>query len=302
MNTTWFIASKPGEAQALQQMAQLPAAEISVLALGTEEIAKEAAAIFANVKWAEAGCCPENCAEAAASYLAEEGAQVVFGYATPVVRTIAGLASAKASAAVISHVTGIAGGEGKLFAEHTIVDDKVIETLEVPAPCCLMASTVTFKPIEPAGNAQGAIEKIELVSTTAIELVEQCDIPASGIETAEYVVGVGRGIASQEMFDECKALADGMDAQISGTMPGVRDFGYFAPDAPYIGLSGSRLSAKVYIALGISGATPHLIGLMGAQRVVCVNKDSDAQLFDHADYGIVGDVAEIVPELARALA
>jgi electron transfer flavoprotein alpha subunit len=104
----------------------------------------------------------------------------------------------------------------------------------------------------------------------------------------------------QRLFDQAKELANAMSAEISGSMPGVRDFGYFDEGASCIGLSGVSLNAKLYVALGISGSTPHIVGLLNAKMVVCVNNDPNAQMFSHADYGILGDVKEVLTEMIKA--
>lgn len=145
-----------------------------------------------------------------------------------------------------------------------------------------------------------AIERVAAEPSTAAKIADVSPIPPSGLETADYVVDVGRGVNTPEKFSVARRLAEAMGAELSGTMPGVRDFGNFEEGADYVGLSGVRLNSKVYVTLGISRSTPHLVGFANCERTVCINKDENAQLFDYADYGIVTDFEEVVPELVKA--
>lgn len=304
MSETWIVTTRTGETANLAAVLGDDATGAKALAIGPRELAEEAARVVAEVVWIEAEGPVENHAKAAADYLTDAGAQAAIGYATPGVRAALGIWGQSQGARSISNVlvASGAGAEGHLSVEHATVDNRVIETLDVPAPACLLVDTLGFQPADPgAGAPQGAIERVDVEGTGTVELVSSEPVPESGVETADYVVGVGRGVGTQESFEKAKALADTLGAEMSGSMPGVRDFGYFPETTAYIGLSGVNLSAKVYFALGISGSTPHLVGLMNAEKVVCVNNDENARLFDHADYGIVGDVDEVVPEIVRAL-
>lgn len=205
------------------------------------------------------------------------------------------------TASVVSNMISVDTRGADLVVEHTVVDDKVIETLLVPTSGCLLVGTLTFQPAEVDTNApQAEIEQVEAAASPAVELVGSDPIPPSGVETAEYAVGVGRGVNKPELFEEAKKLTGAIGAEMSGSMPGVKNFGYFEEGSDYVGLSGVRLNAKLYVALGISGSTPHLPGMLNVGTVVAVNNDANAQIFNHADYGIVGDVAEVVPAFTAA--
>jgi electron transfer flavoprotein alpha subunit len=116
---------------------------------------------------------------------------------------------------------------------------------------------------------------------------------------AERIVAVGRGIKSQENIAIAERLAKAMGAEIAASRP-ICDSGWLPMDRQ-IGSSGQTVAPKLYMALGISGAIQHLVGMKGARTIVAINKDADAPIFEVADYGIVGDLFEIVPALVTEL-
>jgi electron transfer flavoprotein alpha subunit len=116
---------------------------------------------------------------------------------------------------------------------------------------------------------------------------------------AERIVAVGRGIKSQENIALAEKLAKAMGAEIAASRP-ICDNGWL-PMERQIGSSGQTVAPKLYVALGISGAIQHLVGMKGARTIVAVNKDADAPIFEVADYGIVGDLFEIAPALTAEL-
>ena len=117
---------------------------------------------------------------------------------------------------------------------------------------------------------------------------------------AERIVAVGRGIKSQEHLPLAQELARALDAELAASRP-ICDAGWLPMDRQ-IGSSGQTVAPALYLALGISGAIQHLVGMKGARTIVAINKDADAPIFEVADYGIVGDLFEVVPALIAALA
>jgi electron transfer flavoprotein alpha subunit len=112
---------------------------------------------------------------------------------------------------------------------------------------------------------------------------------------AEIIVSVGRGIKEQENLSLVQKLADALGAELGGSRP-ICDNGWL-PMERQIGSSGQTVSPKLYLAVGISGAIQHLVGMKGARTVVAINKDPHAPIFEVADYGIVGNLFDVVPAL-----
>ena len=119
------------------------------------------------------------------------------------------------------------------------------------------------------------------------------------LSQAERIVAVGRGIKEQDKLPVAQQLADALGAELAASRP-ICDAGWL-PMARQVGSSGQTVAPKLYLALGISGAIQHLVGMKGSQTIAAINKDADAPIFEVADYGIVGDLFEIVPAIIEAL-
>ncbi len=122
---------------------------------------------------------------------------------------------------------------------------------------------------------------------------------AVDLTKADVIVAVGRGIKGQENLALVQQLADALGAELAASRP-ICDAGWLPIDRQ-IGSSGQTVQPKLYVALGISGAIQHLVGMKNAATIVAVNKDPEAPIFDIADYGIVGDLFEVVPVLTEEI-
>ena len=122
---------------------------------------------------------------------------------------------------------------------------------------------------------------------------------AVDLTQAERIVAVGRGIKGAEHLELVRRLAKALNAEVAASRP-ICDAGWLPMDRQ-IGSSGQTVAPKLYLALGISGAIQHLVGMKGSRTIVAVNKDADAPIFEVADYGIVGDLFEVVPALIAEL-
>ena len=112
---------------------------------------------------------------------------------------------------------------------------------------------------------------------------------------AEIIVSVGRGIKEQKNIELAKQLADALGGELAASRP-ICDSGWLPMDRQ-IGSSGQTVAPKLYLALGISGAIQHIVGMKGSRSIVAINKDAEAPIFEIADYAVVGNLFDIVPAL-----
>ena len=154
------------------------------------------------------------------------------------------------------------------------------------------------------GSAAAPIRALS-VTVDASAIREKPEAPfqqakqAVDLSQAERIVSVGRGIKEQANIALAQKLAEALHAEIAASRP-ICDAGWL-PMERQVGSSGQTVAPKLYLALGISGAIQHLVGMKGSSTVVAINKDPDAPIFEIADYGIVGDLFEIVPAIIEAV-
>jgi electron transfer flavoprotein alpha subunit len=136
------------------------------------------------------------------------------------------------------------------------------------------------------------------IRTKPLELFRE-SARAVDLTAAEIIVSVGRGIKEAENIPLVQQLADALGAELAASRP-ICDAGWL-PMERQVGSSGQTVAPKMYVAVGISGAIQHLVGMKGSRTVVAINKDANAPIFEIADYGIVGDLFQVIPELTEAV-
>ncbi|SEK89314.1 electron transfer flavoprotein subunit alpha/FixB family protein [Haloferax larsenii] len=189
--------------------------------------------------------------------------------------------------------------EGALTVTREMYASKVESTVEVDAG----TAAITIRPgewdaTEAAGEPAVEAFDVEIDDSRVRSRVAGFEEVGSGdvdIADADVLVSVGRGIEEEENIELVQELADALDATLSSSRP-IVDNGWLPKDRQ-VGQSGKVVTPKFYIAVGISGAVQHVAGMKGAENIVAINTDPDAPIFDIADYGIVGDLFDVVPEL-----
>jgi electron transfer flavoprotein alpha subunit len=234
----------------------------------------------------------------------ERPAYVVFPH-TYQVRDYAPALAARLGQVLIGDVTAI--GEGPVFTRQLMqgrLNGSYRHTGD--GPCLISVQAGAFRAEELAAGAAAAAEVT--VFSPSIEPAQIRTKPSErfrgaaqtvDLTAAQMIVGVGRGIKDADKLPLVQELATALGAELGASRP-ICDNGWL-PMERQIGSSGQTISPKLYIALGISGAIQHLVGIKGSQCVVAINKDPDAPIFEAADYGIVGDLAELVPALTEAV-
>ena len=221
-------------------------------------------------------------------------------------RDFAPMVAVRLGASLITDVIGINGtGSGATFVRPMFQGKLSAEVRpQGDGPRCITIQIGAFRAdAVKRGNPGGVTPTSVDIDPSTIRQSPEAPFreakQAVDLGQAERIVAVGRGIKSQENIAIAERLAKAMSAEIAASRP-ICDSGWLPMDRQ-IGSSGQTVAPKLYVALGISGAIQHLVGMKGARTIVAINKDADAPIFEVADYGIVGDLFEIVPALVAEL-
>ncbi|MDY0243008.1 MAG: electron transfer flavoprotein subunit alpha/FixB family protein [Rhodospirillaceae bacterium] len=302
MSHAWIIVTEEKQVAALTLAARGMGGRVIAVVVGPRALADATAAAGPDeVKWVETSQDrpPEAYAGPVARMIAADAPRAVVANATAEGRVLAGMVAARLGAAVIPGGLKLSASGDKTVVERADLDGKVIETVETTGP------VVTFYAGDDAANEGSSCASIEQVAADdaadiKVERVEPAAGADAGINKAAVVVSVGRGLKRKDDLEIVRGLADVLGAEIGCSMPVADDLGWVEKER-YVGRSGQHIAPRLYIAVGIQGAPQHMEGVRGAKVVVGINNDPDAAIFKSADYGIVGDLYEVVPALRAAL-
>jgi electron transfer flavoprotein alpha subunit len=217
-------------------------------------------------------------------------------------RDVAGRLQAKLGSTLMSNATDVLGTDAaqtQIFGGSRVVD----VSLEGSTPRLVLVRPKSF-PAEPSGGTAEVVPVDVSIpdELTTARRVERHDETASGprLEDAKVVIAGGRGLQEASNFKLLDDLAAAIGDAAVGASRAVVDAGW-VPYSYQVGQTGKTVKPEVYIAVGISGATQHVVGMKGAKRVIAINKDADAPIFRMADLGIVGDALSGVPTLIEEI-
>ncbi len=241
----------------------------------------------------------ENVAAATLAVVARGGYTHVLAPATSFGKNVAPRIAARLDVAQISDITGI---EAPDTFVRPIYAGNAFATVRSMDPIKVITVRTTAFDAAPATGGSAAIEDIPAgpeIRTSKVTGQEFSKSERPELTSARIVVSGGRGMGSGENFRLLEALADKLNAAIGASRAAV-DAGY-VPNDYQVGQTGKIVAPDLYVAVGISGAIQHLAGMKDSKVIVAINKDAEAPIFQIADYGLVGDLFEIIPALTREL-
>ena len=319
-NILAFAESRNGELRkvaleavtAARKLADATGGEVHALLVGAPGIASKAEQLGKfgadAVLVAESDGFAKYNPEAASALIAERlksgGYRVAIFATSAEGRDLAPRVAGKIGAGIVTDVINVELSGETLTVKHPMNIGKLIGTLTITgSPAVVSLRPNTYSPVE---NPKAA--RVENVSPTGDPsssrvVVKEIVSGARGkldLAEAPVIVAGGRGLKAAENFKLVEDLADAFGNAAVGATRAVTDDGW-RPHADQIGQTGRLVSPQLYVAVGISGAVQHLAGMRTSKTIVAINKDKDAPIFKVADYGIVGDVFEILPALTEAV-
>jgi electron transfer flavoprotein alpha subunit len=240
----------------------------------------------------------EASAPAVADVVAADPPRVVLAGRNPSERVLLGAAAARLKAAVLTGARSVSLDGDSTTVVNAVFGDIADETVAVSGPVALLLDGGSAPP--PTGES-APIEEIT-VAPLAMKVIETRThgFEKVDLNAAHRVVGVGRGLKAEEDLAMVEALAQSLGAEIACSRPVAEGLNWMGKDR-YIGSSGARIAPQLYLAVGISGQLQHMVGVTGAETIVAINTDPNAAVFTQTDYGLVGDLYQLVPAITAAL-
>lgn len=302
MSGIFIYADKPGLTAELISLAKELGQTSCVISLNTAE-AEQIAQMGADKVYVLKGESnwPENYAQAMADLLQTEAAELFLVGATVRGRDIAARIAAYLKCGLVGDASTVKRADNGIETTRMMYGGAVVQTsllqgfnvITVPAGKCACAE---------AGAGSSEIITREVKTESQVDLLETVAIEKQGIDLcqANKVVCIGLGVENQSDLKMVEELTDALGAALACTRPISEEKGWLPVDS-YIGISGKSIKPDLYVGLGVSGQVQHTVGIRDAKIIVAVNNNDKAPIFRIADYGIVGDINEIIPLLTQAL-
>lgn len=241
----------------------------------------------------------ENYGKAISEFLKKEGGGLLAVGTTPRGRDIAARIAGYLDCGMVSDILSVSYKDEKVIADKMMYGGSTIQQVVTEG---LSVITIPAGKFETLVSSPSTIETIFLEADSRVTLVESTAIKKEGadLSAAEKIVCIGLGMEKQEDIKIAQDLADVLGAEI-GCTRNIAEERKWLPIEQYIGISGASVKPQLYLAMGVSGQVQHVVGMREAKIIVAVNTNEKAPIFEAADYGIVGDMYEIIPLLTEAL-
>ena len=298
--SAWIVVGEQPAIGNLITVARSLGGQVGAVVAGSRSVAETVAASGVDkVVWCGArGEVPtEAYAPAVAGIVAAEPPRVVLGGRNPGERVLLGAAAARLRAAVLTGARSVSADGDGVIVVNAVFGDIADETVAVSGPVALLLDGGS---VPPAGDSV----PIEEAAATALAM-KVIETKTSGFDevdlnAAPRVIGVGRGLKAKEDLVMIEALARAANSEIACSRPVAEGLNWMGKDR-YIGSSGAHIAPQLYFAVGISGQLQHMVGVQGAETIVAINSDPNAAVFKETDYGLVGDLYQLVPAITAAL-
>jgi len=288
----------------LAKAASLGDAEAVVLGSGVAEIAAEAGRFGTQRVHVDDDVLldrplPQPRVDALQTLLEDEQFDAVLFAASVLSADVAAALAARLDAGLNYDLTDLGVEDGKLVGKRPALGDSVyVDVGWSSEPALALIRSGTFEPQESGGSAdvtpfESRFQDFSLAATMVEQAHEESEGPS--IEDADVIVAAGRGLGGPDNFALVEELAKALGGAVAATRA-VVDAGWY-PYSTQVGQTGKTVSPKLYVAVGISGAIQHKVGMQSSGLIVAINKDPNAPIFEYADLGVVGDLHEIVPKL-----
>jgi electron transfer flavoprotein alpha subunit len=298
----WIVVGNQPTVGNLITVARALGGQVAAVVAGPRSVAETVAASGVDkVVWCGApdDAPVEASALAVADAVAADPPRVVLSGRNPAERVLLGAVAARLRAAVLTGARSVSLDGERVVVVNAVFGDIADETVAVSGPVALL---LDGGPVLPAGGGSVPIEEAAVTPLGGMKVVEtrMSSFDEVDLSTAHRVIGVGRGLKAREDLAMIEEFAHAVQAEIACSRPVAEGLNWMGKDR-YIGSSGARIAPQLYVAIGISGQLQHMVGVTGADTIVAINSDPNAAVFSQTDYGLVGDLYQLVPAITAAL-
>lgn len=301
MSNVWAIITDEMSAAAVAGVALRSGTPTKALVFGSSELANRVASFgVESVTWYDADkALPEAMAGTIAKRAEQEKPVAVVSSDSATSRALLGPVAVALGAAVTGKVIAVKVDGEAATVERLVADSEAVDVLAAPGSvvCTIADGVDEAEASEPVVVSEGAFDedaRMKVLSTNAE------DEGGAGLQQAERVVGVGLGIGPKENLALIDELAGIMGAEVACTLPLCDNYHWFEHNR-VVGTSTQKISPRLYLSFGSSGAPQHMTGVRASRVIAAVNNDPEASIFRECTYGIVGDVQKILPAFIQAL-